>query len=350
MNEMYFDNPLSLYLKVFGVIVFVLLIRKILSRVLANILYRLVAKAGKNIPKKKFVDLVIQPLKSFLLLFAIIVCFEKLTYPGVLNFNIYHITFKQLIESVSLMILISTFIWLCLRVLEFISLILIEKANLTQEQTDNQLIVFFKDFFKVLLVIAGILLIWRFAFNQHLGGVLTSVSIVGAAIALAFRESLENLIASFVIFFDRPFTTGDIVKVQSVTGSIERIGLRSTRIRTDQKTYVSVPNKQMVDSIVDNQTNRTQRRGSLHLDVHPATRHAQVDQLLNQIKSILSNHAEVETQQVWLEDVRKTGIVLTVDFYTHVMEAEDFLELKQKINLEILAAMQSMQIQMAPLG
>jgi MscS family membrane protein len=79
----------------------------------------------------------------------------------------------------------------------------------------------------------------------------------GAALALAARESLENIIASFIIFFDKPFVTGDNLKIQQVTGTVERIGLRSTRIRTADKTLVSVPNKQMVDSIVDNLSMRT---------------------------------------------------------------------------------------------
>jgi MscS family membrane protein len=89
-------------------------------------------------------------------------------------------------------------------------------------------------------------MILHFAFNLDVGSFLTGLSIVGAAVALSLRESLENLIASFVIFFDKPFTTGDVVKVQGITGTVEKIGLRSTRIRTEQKTYVTVPNKQMV--------------------------------------------------------------------------------------------------------
>jgi MscS family membrane protein len=112
----------------------------------------------------------------------------------------------------------------------------------------------------------GILLILRFSFNKPIGN-LTGLSIVGAAIALATRESMENLIASFIIFFDKPFITGDQVKVNNFTGTIERIGLRSTRIRTLDKTYISVPNKQMVDTIVDNITLRTQRKVELRLEL-----------------------------------------------------------------------------------
>ncbi|MFX4531874.1 mechanosensitive ion channel domain-containing protein, partial [Acinetobacter baumannii] len=90
---------------------------------------------------------------------------------------------------------------------------------------------FFKDFFKVLIVINGILMIIHFSLHKNIGNLLTGLSIVGAALALATRESLENLIASFIIFFDKPFSAGDLVKVHAFTGVVEKIGLRSTRIR-----------------------------------------------------------------------------------------------------------------------
>jgi MscS family membrane protein len=104
-------------------------------------------------------------------------------------------------------------------------------------------------------------MIIKACFNQPLGHLLTGLSIVGAALALSARESLENLIASFIIFFDKPFFSGDTVKVNNITGTVEKIGLRSTRILTTDKTLVTVPNKQMVDSIVDNWSMRNTTPG-----------------------------------------------------------------------------------------
>ncbi|MEI9958567.1 MAG: mechanosensitive ion channel domain-containing protein [Ferruginibacter sp.] len=59
---------------------------------------------------------------------------------------------------------------------------------------------------------------------------------------------MENLIASFIIFFDKPFTAGDTLTANNISGTVEKIGLRSTRIRTADKTLVTIPNKLMVDS------------------------------------------------------------------------------------------------------
>ena len=63
-----------------------------------------------------------------------------------------------------------------------------------------------------IIYIIGILMVLRYVFNESIGNLVTSLSIVGAAIALATRESMENLIASFIIFFDKPFVVGDLVQ------------------------------------------------------------------------------------------------------------------------------------------
>ena len=250
MNEflhiIFLSNYIYSYLYVFGVIIITIIFKRWLSKYVASLLFLLIKRAW-NVPKTAFVSLVVKPLEVFLTILISIIALEKLKFPEDVEFTIYKTSFKEIINAVTITILIITFIWLLLRIIDFIAIILEERANKTSATTDNQLIVFFKDFFKVLLIILGILLVLRFSFNQNIGNLLTGLSIVGAAIALSTRESLENLIASFIIFFDKPFSTGDNVKVLNITGTVEKIGLRSTRIRTEQKTFVTVPNKQMVD-------------------------------------------------------------------------------------------------------
>ena len=165
----------------------------------------------------------------------------------------------------------------------------------------------------MILVIIGGLLFIRFVFNKDVGNLLTGLSIVGAAIALATRESLENLIASFIIFFDKPFVTGDSVKVHNFTGTIEKIGLRSTRIRTVDKTYISVPNKQMVDSIVDNISLRTQRKAELRLELKLSVTTNELKDLLASIKRILGEKIQVQRNAVYFSETGKNANVITIE-------------------------------------
>lgn len=341
------DNTIQSYLYVIAVLLVVLIVKRFISRYLANLVCRLALKAKPTLNREALLELVIQPLEVFLLLFVSLIALDKLNFPGVWKVRFYKITLHDVFDSISSALMIIVFIWLLLRIIDFIALILEEKANHTPDQTDNQLIVFFKDFFKVIFFIIGILLLLRFSFHQDVSNLLTGLSIVGAAIALATRESMENLIASFIIFFDRPFSTGDVVKVEGFTGTVERIGLRSTRVRTDQKTYITIPNKKMVDSILDNITMRTQRKVEAKLELSLSTTASQLQQLIPQLKGIVQKEG-VEDSTVYLSETGRQSYIVEIDYFTTTLQSmKDFIELQQNINLEITGLLESSGIQLA---
>jgi MscS family membrane protein len=346
LERIWLDNPVKNYLLVLGVILFVLLLKRILSRYFAGLLFKLVNRIWSDVDKRSFTNLLVQPLGFFLIILVAIISLHKLIFPAELNADIYDYSIKQIIHSIGTIILIVSFIWLLLRIIDFIATILEKKADLTPDLADNQLIVFFRDFFKVILGIIGIMMVLKFAFGFNISSLLTGLSIVGAAIALALRESLENLIASFIIFFDKPFTAGDLVKVLNVTGTVERIGLRSTRIRTDQKTYVTVPNKQMVDSVLDNLTLRSQRRADIRLDLGLHTSSEKLESLISAIKKILVKD-EIESSQVMLNEITNMSFVVQIEYYTAPVAMDEYNKLKQQINLDILKTLEEEKIEIA---
>jgi len=346
LDQIWLDNIVKNYFIVAGVILFVIILKRIISRYLAGLMFRLVHKIWGDVDKNSFTNLLIQPLSFFLVILASIISLHKLNFPLVLNVEVYEYSVKQIFHCIGTIILIVSFIWLLLRIIDFIATILERKADLTPDQTDNQLVVFFRDFFKVVISIIGVMMILNYAFDLNVGSLITGLSIVGAAIALALRESLENLIASFIIFFDKPFTLGDLVKVHNITGTVEKIGLRSTRIRSDQKTYVSVPNKQMVDSVLDNLSLRTQRRADLKLELGLQTTTAQVESLLEGVNKILKRE-EIEDTNVLLSDITGNALVLHADYYTAPVTFKEFNSIKQSVNMQVLKLLEEMKIEIA---
>lgn len=352
------DNPVSSYLWVAGIITAMLILKRYLSRYLAGLLFRMVRKWTGEVDRKFFIDLLVAPLQMFLMILVTILALSKLQFPrgtyewlGVTitpDFLIFRTSFQQVLESAGVILVIISFIRLLLRSIDFLALVLERNANLTPEQSDNQLILFFKDFFKVLIAINGLLLILRFGLGLNIGNLVTGLSLVGAALALATRESLENLIASFIIFFDKPFTTGDLVKVHQITGTVERIGLRSTRIRTEQKTYVTVPNKQMVDSIMDNLSLRSQRRALLVLELHGESRQEDIRQFIHEARELLRQHAQVESSSVYLSDIQKNAYWVTVEFFNSSLGVSPFYALREEVYLELAALLERKKIRLAP--
>lgn len=347
LQQKLFDNTIQSYLYVIAIILLAAALKRIGSKFLARILHGLFIRKSKRASREAFLELVVQPLDTFLVLLVSIIALDSLVFPRVFNISVYHITIKQMIDSVVAGTVVIVFIWLCLRMVDFIALVMEEKADQTADQADNQLVVFFKDFFKVILVMIGILLVFKFSFNKPIGNLLTGLSIVGAAIALATRESIENLIASFIIFFDRPFVTGDQVKVNSFTGVVEKIGLRSTRIRTLDKTYISVPNKQMVDTIIDNITLRTQRKVELRLELDLNASAERIASLVGSIKKLLQQPG-IENQSVFFMDTGKQAHIVAVDYFTSILQTiEEFNALRESVNLQIISLLKGSGVSLA---
>ncbi len=348
LDEFYFDNNIRSYIAVASTILIVLLLKRYLSRYIAAICYRLIHKVWKTIEKKAFVDLVVEPLEWFVVILVSLFAIDKLNFPQALDYDIYGHPTRDIFSRLGMGILIVSFTSLVLRLVDFVALVMEHKANHTVDTRDNQLIVFFRDFLKVIIGIVGLLLIIKACFHQPIGQLLTGLSIVGAALALAAKESLENLIASFIIFFDKPFFAGDTVKVNAVTGKVEHIGLRSTRLRTPEKTLVTVPNKQMVDAMVDNLSMRTNRRAEIKLELSSKTSLALTQHLAEAIKKLLSTKTDqITSSSVFVKEISRNGIVVNVEYFTTPFSMEEFDTLKQSINFEIKKLLEESEISFA---
>jgi len=345
-NEIFFSNPLKKYIGVTVTILLALILKRFLSRYLAGLLFRLVKKASAGIDKVAFVNLVAAPISTFLFVFISFAALEKLTFPKEIDFDVFEVPAKAIVHNIAIAIIIVGFIWLLLRIIDFIAIILARRASETGDLRDNQLIVFFRDFLKVVIGIIGVIMVLAFAFNLEVSRLAAGLGLAGAALALAAKESVENLIASFIIFFDKPFTAGDAIKVQGYSGNIEKIGLRSTRIRTDMKTYVTVPNKQMVDSIVDNLTLRTQRKAEIRLQLGLSVSSDVLAKFVDGIKSILKKDM-ILSPTVFLNDIAPNAFLINVDYFTSPIPLDDFNNLKQKVNIEIMRLMEQLKIEIA---
>jgi MscS family membrane protein len=343
-DQFIFDNPLKKYLFVFIAIIVGLVFKRIFSKFVAGQLFRVATTLGKGIDKNAFVKLLLDPLEIFLIAFITIVGIDKLRFPSALNFEIFEVPFISIVHGFAKTILIIVFIWLLLRIIDFISMVVKEKARLSGTIKDHQLVVFFRDFLKVIICIIGILMVLGMGFGLEVSKVWTGLGLAGAALALSLRESIENLIASFIIFFDKPFMAGDTVKVSNITGAVEKIGLRSTRIRTDVKTYVTVPNKQMVDSIVDNLTLRTYRKAEIRLQLDTSTPAETVYSFIDDCRKLLADKSFISDATVFLMDISGTSFQINIDYFTTPIPLTEFNEIKQKLNLEILNRIESRKI------
>jgi len=123
--------------------------------------------------------------------------------------------------------------------------------------------------------------------------VLAGLGIGGIALALGAQKTLENLFGAFAIAVDQPFREGDFVKVEDVLGTVEAIGLRSTRIRTLDRTIVSVPNGKLADLRVETFAARDRFRLITTLALTYGTTAAQLKQVRDGLEQVLRAHPKL---------------------------------------------------------
>ena len=144
---------------------------------------------------------------------------------------------------------------------------------------------------KVFVAVGGA---WRrsAAFGYPVATVLAGLGIGGIALAFGAQKTIENLFGSIALAADQPFRVGDFVKVEDFTGNVERIGMRSTQIRTLDRTLITLPNGKLADMRIEDFASRDRIRFAATVGLVYGTSEAQVRQVVDGIEQLLRGAAE----------------------------------------------------------
>jgi MscS family membrane protein len=190
---------------------------------------------------------------------------------------------------------------------------------------------------KVVVVVLGALALLYLA-NLDLTAALAGLGIGGIAVAFAAQKTLENLFGGILIISDQPIRVGDFCKIGSVMGTIEDIGLRSTRIRTMDRTVVSVPNGQMAAENVENFGVRDKIWFRPTLALRYESTADQIRYVLAEIRRLLYAHPMVESQSARIRFVRFGGSSLDLELFAYILTSDynRFLEVQEDLLLRIM--------------
>ncbi len=209
-----------------------------------------------------------------------------------------------------------------------------EKLNFNGNDTT---INFFSKVAKALIyIIAGFILITELGYN--LGGLATGLGISSVVIALAAQDIAKSFLAGISIISDRPFEIGDYITVGDLSGTVEDITFRTTRIRNADNQVIVLPNSVLTDNNIINSSKRESRRFFTVLTLELDTPLEKVTQLTENIKLALTTHPQVinETVKVFFETISADGIDLSIDLKTSALEYVDYLKFKEEINYTLL--------------
>jgi len=145
---------------------------------------------------------------------------------------------------------------------------------------------------KVIVAIVGVVATIA-AFGYPVTTVLAGVGIGGVALAFGAQKTVENLFGSLALATDQPLRVGDFVKVDDFTGTVERIGMRSTQIRTLDRTLITLPNGQLSDKRIESFAARDRIRFAATIGLVYGTTRAQMDRVLKGFEDVLRNQPRI---------------------------------------------------------
>jgi MscS family membrane protein len=195
---------------------------------------------------------------------------------------------------------------------------------------------------KILLAAVAVTAILS-AWGYNTSAIVAGLGIGGVALALAAQKTVENLFGSVALIADRPVRVGDFCRFGDQSGTVEDIGLRSTRLRTPSRTLLTVPNGLFSTMTVENFSVRDKMWFHLTLNLRRDTSSAQVRALLESIKDILNSTPKVETGIIPVRFVGVGTYSLDLEIFSYVVtrDVDEFLHIQQELFLAILDAVEA---------
>ncbi|MBB1091299.1 mechanosensitive ion channel family protein [Rhodopseudomonas palustris] len=188
------------------------------------------------------------------------------------------------------------------------------------------------------VIIALALILGLDALGYNITAGLAALGIGGIAIALGAQKTIEHLVGSLTLVTDQPMRVGDFCKFGETSGTIEDIGMRSTRIRTLDRTLVTVPNGALAAVQIENFSRRDKFWYHPTLDLRYDTKPDQMRALIASIREMLLEHPKVDNDpaRVRLLGFGPNSLKVEIFAYVHAVSGDEFLEVQEDLTLQVM--------------
>ena len=317
LDRTYFENTIQDFLIaliiVIGGIILIKLLRQILKRKLSSI---------DNVYIKYFLAIEAHAYPVLLVL-VIYAALNWLTLPTKAS------TFLHYVFTVA-------FVFLLIRLISVAVRTAIRSYLVEQDETGGKL----KQVRGIILILNAIL--WTigliFLFDNlgfNVTAVLTGLGVGGIAIALAAQTILGDLFNYFVIFFDRPFELGDFIIVDDKLGTVEYIGLKTTRIKSLQGEQIVFSNSNLTNSRIHNYKKMLQRRVLFKMGVVYDTDRQKLEKIPKLIKSIVEAQEDTTFDRAHFSAFGDFSLTIEVVYYVQTPDYNRYMDIQQRINISI---------------
>ncbi len=336
-QQVYFQNRIIDYiitLIIFVVAVFTIII---LKNFLLKILQNIASKKTTAIDDR-FVDAFQNKIKPFI----------NLLYFAAFYFSFYQLNIPTILEKYLNIVIIALFIFYTVKVILSIFSYFIENYWIKKERDSTRITALrgIETFLKIL--------IWSIAFiilldnlGVQISALLAGLGIGGIAIALASQNILGDLFSYFIIFFDRPFEIGDFLNIDNFLGTIENIGIKTTRIRSLGGEEIIFSNTDLVNSRLRNFKRMRKRRVLFNFGVTYQTPLQQLKEIPDIVSSIFQQINGATLDRVHFSSFGDFSLTFEVVYYVNSRDYNQYMNIQQEINLKLKEELEKRSIDFA---
>jgi MscS family membrane protein len=220
--------------------------------------------------------------------------------------------------------------WALWRAVDVWALFLTTRPGIIENASARSLLSLLRNAAKAFVALGAVLATLG-AFGYPVTTVLAGLGIGGIALAFGAQKTVENLFGSVSLAIDQPFRLGDFVKIQDFVGNVERIGMRSTQVRTLDRTLISIPNGQLSEMRIEDFASRDRIRFACTVGIVYGTSEGQIRRILAGMEQVLRDHPTIwpDTVVVRFAGFGASSLDIEVLAWFHTADVDEFRDCRQ---------------------
>ena len=253
-----------------------------------------------------------------------------------------------IIKTFTHLLIVMSVAWILFELIDIIIALFKIRAKRKALEVDDIFLSIISSILRIGVIIAAIFMVAEIMGIPY-KTVVAGLGIGGLAFAIAAKDTIANFFGSAIIIADRPFKTGDKIKIGSDIGIITNVGIRSTRIRTIYDTVLTVPNNRITQEMIDNYTERDAMRVDTEFFLSLNTNKEILDDLDTAIAKFLKENKSVDTTKIILtgvNDYTKRGISFGLSFFVKASNDMEYSDIRHHIVTNLAQIIKEKEIEM----
>lgn len=327
------DKTLGLYtyqyIAIFILALISTLVYKVFAFLTGKVIIRILKRTGyEGDSSEKYLWMIARPTSVFIIVLLLLLFTPALQLPAAYS------KYVNMILSVMVPLFGTIILY---RLVNIASVFLARMALKTESTLDDQLVPLLRKTLKTFVIIIGTLFILD-NLDVPILPLLTGLSIGGLAFALAAQDTIKNFFGSVMIFIDKPFQVGDWITANDVDGTVEEVGLRSSRIRTFKNSVIYVPNGRLADNVIDNHGLRKYRRFFTHISITYDTPPELIDVFVKGLRKIVDEHPNTwkDNYHVYFNEMSSSSLNIMFYIFFNVPTWGEELAARHEVLMEVM--------------